>query len=182
MPRRPTRSSKRTRARLPGSVKVVPIADWMGEIPDADRTHELVVVDTGAPGFASRLADLLARLPADVTREVALIDTRTDGVAQLSKVLAGYGDLDAIHLVTDGANGVVRLGDGWLDSVELATRADEVRAWREALAPGGSLRIYGCEVAADLSGRALVEALARFAGIEVGASLDTVDDAFRLVS
>lgn len=86
--------------------------------------------------------------------------------------IAGYDNLDAIHIVSHGGPGFLRLGSGVQTLSSLETSAATLSAWGNALNQDGDLLLWGCDVAADPSGAAFVERLAAVTGADVGASLD----------
>ena len=133
---------------------------------------ELVFVDTGTADYQQLVDDILRS--ADPTREleVYLLDAQRDGVEQISEILAGYSDLDAIHIVSHGSAGQVKLGSTWLNSDSMSGYAGDVAGWNSALRGGGDLLIYGCDLAANEQGRTLVESLAALSGADVAASTD----------
>ena len=47
--------------------------------------------------------------------QTVLIDASRDGVAQISQALAGQHDIDAIHIISHGADGILELGSTMLD-------------------------------------------------------------------
>ena len=139
------------------------------------QCHEIVFVDTAVSGYQQLLADL----HSDSTRsiETVLIDSSRDGVEQISQALAGQHDIDAIHIISHGADGALELGSTTLDSGSLMANAAEIRGWRNALAPGADILLYGCDVAEDANGRAFVDGLSRLTGADVAASTNLTGSA-----
>ena len=98
--------------------------------------------------------------------------TLRDGVEQISQILSGYGELDAVHRARHGAEGKLRLGNTWLDGQNQAAYAGQLATWRHAMRDGGDLLIYGCDVAGGSQGQTFVEALSAAARMDVAASVD----------
>jgi hypothetical protein len=147
------------------------------EQPLEQIRRELVFVDTGVNGSDQFLADLLARDDAQANMEVYLIDGHEDGLDRISEVLAGTSDVDAIHLVSHGSHGQVKLGDVWLNIDRLESYAGQIAGWQDSLRSGGDMLIYGCDLASTESGRALTEALGELTGADVAASVDDTGNA-----
>jgi hypothetical protein len=76
-----------------------------------------------------------------------LIRSDRDGLEQIANVLAGYDAVDAIHLFSHGAPGMLALGNAWITSDRLASYESAWSIFRSSLLPGADLLIYGCNVA-----------------------------------
>jgi hypothetical protein len=116
-------------------------------------------------------ADALAAGVADDVLIVKLASWR-DGVEQIATVLRNYDGLDSIQIVSHGAAGQLQLGNTVLDSAHLEQYQAAVREWGAALSADGDLLLFGCDVAAGVSGQSFVDALAFVSGADVAASTD----------
>ena len=116
------------------------------------------------------LTTLLAGLPANA--EVHQIDPATDGVALMASTLAGRSGIGAVHLLTHGAAGQVQLGNVSLTQANLSSYTTEWATIKGALNADADLLIYGCDVAANDAGKALISQLADATGADVAASTD----------
>jgi hypothetical protein len=137
--------------------------------------RQLVVVDPTVEGSETLLAHLVER--AGSPTEVLVLDTDRDGIAQISEAMSGLSDVEAVHLVSHGADGALKLGGAWLSSANLESHAGRVAAWSEALTSDADLLLYGCDVAASDDGRGLVSALASLTGADVAASANPTGNA-----
>ena len=79
----------------------------VGPLP---QTNELVFIDTGV----SNVKELLTGISP--TASVYFIDTATDGVEQVNEILTNYSDVDAIHIISHGEQGSLRLGSSVLNT------------------------------------------------------------------
>jgi hypothetical protein len=79
--------------------------------------RELVIIDPGADDSEQLVADLRAASESDRLLDVVVLDRDRDGIAQISEILAGYDNLDALHIVSHGSNGEVQLGSTRLGAV-----------------------------------------------------------------
>src|SRR5215813_6046686 len=69
-----------------------------------------------------------------------------------------------------GSDGQIELGATTLNFQSLLSHASQIKGWKQALAPGADLLVYGCDVAEHADGRALIDALSRLTGADVAAS------------
>jgi glyoxylase-like metal-dependent hydrolase (beta-lactamase superfamily II) len=97
----------------------------------ADVRHEIVFVDTSVANYQSLLRDL------NPNAEVVLIDPQQDGLKVIGDSLAGRSDIDAIHILSHGDTGQVQLGNGWIDSADVASHADLLAAIGNSLSERG---------------------------------------------
>ncbi|HEU4402866.1 MAG TPA: DUF4347 domain-containing protein, partial [Candidatus Polarisedimenticolia bacterium] len=143
------------------------------------RTRELVLIDAEIQDLDTLVERFLARdnQSRDVT--VVLLDPSLDGFAQVDAALAGDGLFDAIHFVTHGSDGMIRLGGSWLDATTIEQRKAEIQGWAESLTDRADLLFYGCNFAADAVGQTVVDRLAELTGADVAASADNTGSAAR---
>lgn len=148
-------------------------------VVQAEVRRELVVVDTSVENHQQLLNDLLAN--GDVSRDVQVvtIDGDDDGVRKVGEILSKYDDLDALHLVSHGDDGALRLGNLWLTNDNLGLYAAELAEWSTAFADGADLLIYGCDLAATADGRAMLGSLSTITGTDIAASVDDTGFAAR---
>lgn len=145
---------------------------WQAEV-----RHELVVIDGGIDG-ASQLAMMWwSQATASCQIEVVVTDPARDGLTQITKLLSTRTDLSAVHLVSHGDAGLLRLGTTTVDASVLAARAEEVASWRQALTADADLLVYGCDVGQGLTGAAFVHQLSDLTGADVAASDDLTGSA-----
>ncbi|EHR71852.1 putative Ig domain-containing protein,Cadherin domain-containing protein [Burkholderiales bacterium JOSHI_001] len=134
--------------------------------------QELVLLDTGITGADQLLADLARQQQAGRALSIVTFGAQDDALALLGQALQGQHDVAAVHIVSHGSDGVLALGSTRLDAATLMARAGEVAGWSAALAEGADLLLYGCDVAATDTGRALLQDLATLTGADVAASDD----------
>lgn len=138
---------------------------------------ELVFVDAGVEDYEGLLAGLVSQEDAGRQFEVHVLDGQRDGVEQISEILAGHSDIDAVHIISHGNEAEVHLGNATLDVTSLDTYSDAIGGWGDALDINADLLFYGCDLAADAEGRSLVNALGRLTGADVVASNDLTGNA-----
>ncbi|HYD60493.1 MAG TPA: DUF4347 domain-containing protein [Noviherbaspirillum sp.] len=151
-----------------------PVAEMQSVVTaNETRSHlrrEIVFIDSSV----TEAEELAGRIAADNTGqrslEIFIIDASRDGVDQISKILSTHRDLDAMHIISHGQSGALKLGSNLLDSKSLLANATSISAWGDAVSADGDILIYGCDVAADQSGRDFVLALSQLTGADVSAS------------
>ena len=163
--------SLRTRVRSSLNRRTLPHNTATTAAERADR-HELVFVDTGVADYQQLVDHLLTDAEDPDTFEIYLLDSHRDGVEQISNILTGDRDVDAIHIISHGTTGALELGSTWLNAGNLSRYEADIRSWGTALKPEADVLIYGCDVAANEAGRTLTDLLAAWTGADVAASSD----------
>ena len=138
----------------------------------AHASHELVFLDSDIPSYAQLIDDMRNQATDQRKIEVFLLDGNTNGIKQISAVLASQTDINAIHLISHGADGQLKLGATTLNFDSLLGNAAKIKAWGPSLGEGADLLVYGCNVAQHPDGKALIDALSRLTGANVAASDD----------
>ena len=138
--------------------------------------RELVIIDRSVSDYKQLLTDLARANDRWAQIEALMIDTDVDGVAALTQILDRVQDVDAIHIVSHGRDGMVRLGNVSLTADNLDQYADQIAGWRSALKPTSDILFYGCNLASSDAGRAFVDQLQELVGVDVAASNDTTGD------
>ena len=105
--------------------------------------------------------------------EVFLLDPTRDGVEQMSEVLAGRTGVDAIHLITKGAEAELNLGASVLTQDSLSTiYAQQFQQIGQALSEQADILVYGCNFGRGDGGQLAMSTLASLTGANVAASTD----------
>ncbi|MEM7365463.1 MAG: Ig-like domain-containing protein [Pseudomonadota bacterium] len=113
----------------------------------------------------------LSNLPANA--EVIIIDVAEDGIDQMSMALANRSDIDAIHLITHGDEGLLQFGDATIDAGMLAGHyQQQLTQIGATLTENGDFLIYGCDFGSGDTGREALELLAQLTGADVAGSDD----------
>jgi len=149
------------------------IADIQSSESAADTVRqELVFIDTDVDNYQELLNDILAQGDSERNIQVVILDNQRDGIEQISEVLAGYQNLDAVHLISHGSDGRVDVGNTQLDSESLSENSAVIKAWSESFSEDGDFLIYGCNLAATEDGQSLINALSTLTETDVAASDD----------
>lgn len=154
------------------------------------QRHEVVVVDTSIDGYENLLLDLvdstnmsdwgtdtetgLRTITVEsVSRLVTLYAVNgDDGLTGITNALANEQELDAIHILSHGSEGSIRVGGDILNENTLSEHAGSIDGWGGALNASGDLLLYGCFTGADQAGVSFVNSLAALTDADVAASND----------
>ncbi|MBF0182187.1 MAG: DUF4347 domain-containing protein [Magnetococcales bacterium] len=143
-------------------------------LPETTPRREILFIDAAVPDRQTLLAG------AAPNRQVVLLEPGGDGVARIAAILTSLGErFDAIHILSHGSPGQVRLGATSLDADTLADHAAALNAWKNALAPQGDILFHGCDVGQGEAGAAFVSRVAGITGADVAASDDPTGAANR---
>jgi hypothetical protein len=148
------------------------VSDQMSQTDRNEVRRELVFIDKAAQDYEQLVSNLLASTDQVRQFDVYLIDSDSDGIAQITEVLADYDEIDAIHIVSHSDDGEIRLGNVSLHSQNLAGYAAELTSWRDALASDADLLFYGCDLAQSGTGQSFVDAIGALCDCDVAASSD----------
>ncbi|MBK1720556.1 DUF4347 domain-containing protein, partial [Thiocystis violacea] len=132
---------------------------------------EILLMTAAATLFDRASASLRA-----LRTELVFVDA---SLPDLDSLLAGREGIDALHILSHGDSGQVRLGNLSLDGDALDAHAETLGEIGAALSEEGDILLYGCNVAAGATGVAFVERLARATGADVAASEDVAGSAGR---
>ncbi|QAU46357.1 DUF4347 domain-containing protein [Bradyrhizobium guangzhouense] len=126
---------------------------------------EIVFIDAQVPD-----AQVLAQ-GAKPGVEVVMLDANGDGVKQIADFLARHPDpnLTTIDIVAHGADGMIQLGNTILSSSNIGYYESQLAAIGNAMKSGGTIQIFGCDVAQDATGDIFLAQLSAATG---GANID----------
>lgn len=140
-------------------------------LDDRLRT-EVVVVDKNVENWQQLVDDLWSDTQEGRELHVVLLSGGRDGVGQIGDALERYDDVDAVHIISHGTSGQVRLGSTTLSNESFASYAGEFARWGRALAADADVMFYGCDLAATADGRDLVSKIGTLCDCDVAASTD----------
>lgn len=141
------------------------IAAALSELEIASGRKELVFIEDNVPDIDTLIRGFGAG------KEVVILDAARDGLQQIVAALEGRSGVDALHIVSHGAAGVLNLGQLTLDAANLNVHEEELQTIGASLAPGADILLYGCGIGGG-EGAGFVEQLAIATGADVAASDD----------
>jgi large repetitive protein len=129
---------------------------------------EVVFIDTGLADYQVLRDGVRAGV------EVVLMESGESGLAQMAEWAKTHSGYDAIHVLSHGSEGLIRLGADTISQTSLSDAGvkGDLSTLGRVLTAGGDLLIYGCSVAEGEAGQAFVANLAGATGADVGASTD----------
>ena len=133
---------------------------------DSSQRREVAFVDRGVED-SQALADGLGD-----NVEVIYLDADSNGLEQMVAALEGQQSIDAVHVLSHGDVGELKLGTLTLNGDNLSDYASTLETLGQSLSETGDLMLYGCYVGADESGRGFIDAFAGLTGADVAASDD----------
>jgi len=176
-PQKPTQDNPTFAEQLPFT-EVPEHSELTDSAPPAHT--EIAFVQAGLFGSDALIADLQANALATGRDLVIIVLNGTEnGFDQINSVLSQYNDLDAIHIVSHGSDGMIQLGGSWLTAGNILQHMAELQSWGMALTDRGDILIYGCDVAAGPEGQAFIDTVARLTNADVAASTDKTGDLSR---
>ena len=137
------------------------------------RTNELLFVDTTVSGWQNIVAQ------AKPNVQVILLDPARDPIDQIAQTMSHEGKVDAIHIVSHGADGTLQIGGRSIDLTSLQGYSTQLATIGEHLTTDGDILLYGCDIGEGAAGAQFVQALARATGADVAASTDATGAAAR---
>ncbi|GAB3430014.1 hypothetical protein GCM10027320_09770 [Massilia solisilvae] len=108
-----------------------------------------------------------------------VLDASKDGLQQISAILEGRSGVGGLHVVGHGAEGSLNFGSVNLDSANIGGYTEVLGKIGAALAAGGDILLYGCDVGAAAIGARFVGQIAQATGADVAASTDATGGAQR---
>jgi len=130
----------------------------------------IVFIDGGVED-PQTLADAAADvLPDDA--QIHILDSDSDGFAQINDILQNHDRVDEIHIFGHGKAGEARLGTASLSLETLTTHSGTLAVLKDTLTEDGDILLYGCNVAAGEDGRTFIEELAELTAADIAASDD----------
>ena len=148
--------------------------EWVAceNLTPARTPVSLVFVDTTVENYQILLQDI------DLNATVILLDGKQDEVSQIAQAAAGYGQIDAIHIISHGSEGQLRLGSSVLDQASMQGKyADELGQISQHLSADADILVYGCEFGKGEAGLKAVNLLSSLTGADVAASNDATGSA-----
>ncbi|MEC4849465.1 MAG: DUF4347 domain-containing protein, partial [Jaaginema sp. PMC 1079.18] len=97
----------------------------------------LIFIDGGL----GDLETLLAGVTPGV--EAVILDPNRDAIAQITETLAGRTGIGSLQIISHGNAGELQIGKTRLNSATISLYGSHLKAWRDAIAPGGDILLYG---------------------------------------
>ncbi|MEG4622018.1 DUF4347 domain-containing protein, partial [Microcoleus sp. M2_D2] len=92
------------------------------------------------------------------------------GIDQITNTLATQKDIEAIHILSHGSPGSLKLGSDLLKGNDIENFNTQLKQWGNALTETGDIILYGCDAAAGETGNNFVKRLSEITGADIAAS------------
>ncbi|MFZ6800924.1 DUF4347 domain-containing protein [Undibacterium sp. Di24W] len=138
--------------------------------PNASTRTEIVFIESNVGDVALLLEGI------GVGKEVHVINANLDGLSQITEILAGRSNIDAIHIISHGKEASINLGTLFLDKDNINSHTAQLQAIGQSLNKDGDIMLYGCDIAAG-TGQTFINQLAIATGADVAASNNTTGSA-----
>jgi len=125
-----------------------------------NENSQIVFIDSRVPDLQGLLAGLS---PGE---QAFVLDPSSDGVQQIADFLAANNitDVSSISIVSHGETGELELGSSLVTDGSLASHAAALAQIGAALASGGSIQLFGCDVAQGATGQQFIDDFSALAG------------------
>ena len=133
---------------------------------ESTKRSEVLFVD----GSVGEIENILLNISPEIN--IVRINRESDGVLQITKVLKELHNLTAIHILSHGDVGLVKLGNSVLSESTLKKYASQLKIWGQSLTETGDILLYGCNVAKGNVGHQFVDQVSDITGADVAASAD----------
>ena len=107
---------------------------------------------------------------------VVLLQSDQSAIQQITETLDDLNELAAVHIVSHGSTGQIRLGNETIDSTNLVDYSEVLAGWGESLNETADILLYGCETGTP-EGEAFVDEFAALTKADVAASDDLTGNA-----
>ncbi len=104
--------------------------------------------------------------------DLVMLDAAKPGLEQVTEILAKYRNVNAIHFVTHGRPGAIKLGDQWVDTTVLQNSHPKLQRWKLSLTQDAEVLVYGCNTGQGKRGEQFVTTLGSLLDRDVCASID----------
>ena len=132
---------------------------------------QIIFVDSSVQNYQNLIEG------ADANAKIVILDDKRSGIEQITKALASESGIEAVHVVSHGNQGSLKLGADVLNGNDIEKFNTQLKQWGNALSENGDILLYGCDVAAGESGNNFVKRLSEITGADVAASNDLTGNA-----
>lgn len=141
------------------------------EINDGVR-HELVIVNSNTPDFQFLVDDFLKQQSNELQFDILILNNNQNGIEQITTALNNYQNLDAVHIITQGNNDQVQLGDSNLSYDNIDAYSRDIANWGNALSQNADFLIYGSNLSSSDTGLSLIDSLSVLTGADISENED----------
>ena len=125
--------------------------------------NQIIFVDSSVQDYQSLIQN------ADAA-QIVILNDNLSGIEQITNALANQKDIEAVHILSHGNEGSLKLGSDVLNGNALEKFNTQLKQWGNALTENGDILLYGCDVASGGTGNNFVKRLSEITGADIAAS------------
>ncbi|WP_232279989.1 Ig-like domain-containing protein [Shewanella denitrificans] len=129
-----------------------------------EQAREVVIIDESVDDRAVFYRDLK---PGVVIHEMNL---SSNGLEQLGDILKDYKNIEALHVISHGSDGEIKLGNSVINQQVLQNNPHLFNQLKQNLSPRADILFYGCNLASGEKGEALLAYISTALDADVAAS------------
>ncbi|MFK8067883.1 MAG: DUF4347 domain-containing protein, partial [Gammaproteobacteria bacterium] len=136
---------------------------------NSESLLELAFIDNNVENYQQLINDLQQ---TNSSIHIFILDSQKDGLEQIQQAVDSYRNIDAVHFITHGTDGEIKLGNTSLHTENLNSFESRLIKLGEHLGETSDLLFYGCDVASSDEGRTLLDQISSWTKADVAASND----------
>ena len=133
---------------------------------DQLKRKQIVFIDKQVPDY-EKLAKSFRK-----NVEIHFIESNEDGFKKIEKTLENGKKYSAIHIIGHGSAGQILFGNALLTNESIENYKSTLSNIGESLTKKGDILFYGCNIAANDKGEALLKKISNFTKADIAASDD----------
>ena len=126
--------------------------------------QQIIFVDSSIQNYQSLIKGI------DTNAKIVILDRNRSGIEQITQALASESDIQAVHILSHGSEGSLKLGSDILNGNDIEDFNTQLKQWGNTLTENGDILLYGCDVAAGDTGKNFVKRLSEITGADIAAS------------
>ena len=142
--------------------------DFENQVTESEKlVNEIIFIDSKVEE-ADKLIESLNR-----NLEVYYLNEEESGLEQINQILQDREGISAIHILSHGDSGLLRLGNSDINFDDLsASQESSLISFKSVLSESADILIYGCDFGAGEKGLSSLQKLSSLTGADVAASND----------
>ncbi|MEG4225653.1 MULTISPECIES: DUF4347 domain-containing protein, partial [unclassified Microcoleus] len=134
--------------------------------------QQIIFVDPSVQNYQSLIQNIDAA-------QIFILNENLSGIEQITNALANQKDIEAVHILSHGSEGSLKLGSDVLNGNDIENFNTQLKQWGNGLTENGDILLYGCDAAAGETGNNFVKRLSELTGADVAASNDLTGNAVK---
>jgi hypothetical protein len=118
----------------------------------------------------SSVQDYQSLIPGIDPAQIVILNENSSAIDQITNALATQKDIEAVHILSHGSEGSLKLGADVLNGNDLENFSTQIKQWGNALTENADILLYGCDVASVETGLQFIQNLHQLTGADIAAS------------